>query len=149
MTEANIEAKTGDIVRINYDGRLTDGTSFDSSAGRQPLEVKLGEGQVIPGLEAHLIGMAQGAKSTVTIPCDQAYGPHRAEAIQTLGRDKVPAGVDVAVGTQLQARTTDGSMLPIRVVEVDEATIKVDANHPLAGKDLVFDVELVEIIKAA
>ena len=149
MTEANIEARTGDIVRINYDGRLTDGTTFDSSAGRQPLEVKLGEGQVIPGLEAHLIGMTQGAKSTVTIPCDQAYGAHRADAIQTLPRDKVPAGLDVEVGTQLQARTADGTMLPIRVVEVDAANIKVDANHPLAGKDLVFDVELVEIIKAA
>ena len=143
------EAKTGDIVRINYDGRLTDGTSFDSSAGRAPLEVTLGEGQVIPGLEADLIGMEQGAKSTVTIPCDQAYGPHRAEAIQTIDRGKVPAGLDIAVGSQLQARTTDGTMLPIRVVEVDDATVKVDANHPLAGKDLVFDVELVEIVKAA
>ena len=143
------EAKTGDIVRINYDGRLTDGTSFDSSAGRAPLEVTLGEGQVIPGLEAHLIGMEQGAKSTVTIPCDQAYGPHRAEAIQTIDRGKVPAGLDIAVGSQLQARTTDGTMLPIRVVEVDDSTVKVDANHPLAGKDLVFDVELVEIVKAA
>tara|TARA_R110002124_G_scaffold133942_6_gene296484 strand:+ start:2668 stop:3105 length:438 start_codon:yes stop_codon:yes gene_type:complete len=143
------EARTGDTVRINYAGRLTDGTSFDSSAGREPLQFILGEGQVIRGLEAHVTGMAPGDKSTVTIPCDEAYGPHRAEAVQTLGRDKVPAGIDIAVGTQLQAKTADGGMLPIRVVEVDETTVKVDANHPLAGQDLVFDVEVVEVIKAA
>ncbi|MDP2780694.1 MULTISPECIES: FKBP-type peptidyl-prolyl cis-trans isomerase [Devosia] len=143
------EAKTGDIVRINYAGRLTDGTSFDSSEGREPLQFTLGEGQVIAGLEAHVAGMAPGDKSTVTIPCDQAYGPHRAEAVQTLERTKVPAGIDIEVGTQLQARTADGSMLPIRVVELDDAIVKVDANHPLAGQDLIFDVELVEIVKAA
>ncbi|MGV8834037.1 MAG: FKBP-type peptidyl-prolyl cis-trans isomerase [Devosia sp.] len=143
------EVKPGDTVRINYAGRLTDGTSFDTSEGREPLQFTLGEGQVIPGLEAHVAGMAPGEKSTVTIPSDQAYGPHRAEAIQTLERTKVPAGLDIEVGTQLQAKTADGTMMPIRVVELDEATVKVDANHPLAGKDLIFDVELVEIVKAA
>ena len=143
------EAKSGDVVRINYAGRLTDGTSFDSSEGRAPLEFTLGQGQVIPGLDAHITGMAPGAKSTVTIPSDQAYGPHRDDAIQTLERAKVPEGIDIQVGTQLQARTADGSLLPIRVVELDESTVKVDANHPLAGKDLIFDVELVEIVKAA
>ncbi|MBS3849741.1 peptidylprolyl isomerase [Devosia sp. J2-20] len=143
------EAKTGDTVRINYAGRLTDGTAFDSSEGREPLQFTLGEGQVIRGLEAHITGMEQGAKSTVTIPCDEAYGPHRAEAVQTLERAKVPAGIDIEVGTQLQAKTADGSMLPIRVVEVDDSIVKVDANHPLAGQDLVFDVELVEIVQAA
>ena len=143
------EAQTGDTVRINYAGRLTDGTSFDSSEGREPLQFTLGEGQVIRGLEAHVTGMEQGTKSTVTIPADQAYGPHRAEASQTLDRAKVPAGIDIEVGTQLQAKTADGSMLPIRVVEVDDSIVKVDANHPLAGQDLVFDVELVEIVQAA
>jgi peptidylprolyl isomerase len=143
------EAQTGDTVRINYAGRLTDGTAFDSSEGREPLQFTLGEGQVIRGLEAHITGMEQGAKSTVTIPCDEAYGPHRAEAVQTLERSKVPAGIDIEVGTQLQAKTADGSMLPIRVVELDDTIVKVDANHPLAGQDLVFDVELVEVVKAA
>ena len=143
------EAKTGDTVRINYAGRLTDGTAFDSSEGREPLQFTLGEGQVIRGLESHITGMEQGTKSTVTIPCDEAYGPHRAEAIQTLERSKVPQGIDIEVGTQLQAKTADGSMLPIRVVEVDDSVVKVDANHPLAGQDLVFDVELVEIVQAA
>ena len=143
------EAKMGDVVRINYTGRLTNGTQFDSSAGKEPLEFTIGLGQVIKGLEAHVAGMEPGAKSTVTIPCAQAYGPHREEAIQTLDRAKVPSGIDVRPGTQLQARTADGGMLPITVVEVDDKIVKVDANHPLAGQDLVFDVELVEIVQAA
>jgi peptidylprolyl isomerase len=143
------KAKTGDIVRINYTGRLTDGTEFDSSAGRAPLEFTLGEGQVIPGLEAHVEGMEPGTKSTVTIPPEAAYGPRRPEAVQTLDRSTVPAGLDIAVGTQLQARTSDGKLMPITVVDVNDKTVKVDSNHPLAGRDLVFDVELVDIVKAA
>ena len=143
------KAQTGDLVRINYSGRLKDGTEFDSSKGRDPLEFKLGEGQVIKGLEAHVASMEQGDKSTVTIPCDAAYGPRRDDAVQTLDRDKVPAGIEINVGTQLQARTADGGMLPITVVDVSEASVIVDANHPLAGQDLVFDVELVDIVRAA
>ena len=143
------EAKMGDVVRINYTGRLTDGTQFDSSAGKEPLEFTIGLGQVIKGLEAEVAGMSPGDTNTVTIPCDLAYGPHRPEAIQTLDRAKVPSGIDVRVGTQLQARTSDGSVMPITVVDLDEHSVKVDANHPLAGQDLVFDVELVEIVKAA
>ena len=143
------KAKTGDIVRINYTGRLSDGTEFDSSAGREPLQFTLGEGQVIPGLEAHVEGMETGAKSTVTIPPEAAYGPHRPEAIQTIDRAKVPASLELKVGSQLQARTADGGVMPITVVDVDDESVKVDANHPLAGRELVFDVELVEIVKAA
>ena len=143
------EAKMGDVVRINYTGRLTNGTQFDSSTGKEPLEFTIGLGQVIKGLEAQVAGMEPGTKSTVTIPCDEAYGPHRAEAIQRLDRAKLPSGVDVRPGTQLQARTADGGLLPITVVELDDTSVKVDANHPLAGQDLVFDVELVEIVQAA
>lgn len=142
-------ATTGDTVRIHYSGRLTDGTQFDTSEGRAPLEFTLGQGQVIKGLEAHVTGMETGAKSTVTIPVDQAYGPRRDDAIQQLDRAKVPEGIALEVGTQLQARTADGGMLPITVVGVDDQSVTVDANHPLAGKDLVFDVELVEVVKAA
>ena len=143
------EAKMGDVVRINYTGRLTNGTQFDSSEGKAPLEFTIGLGQVIKGLEAHVAGMEPGQKDTVTIPCAQAYGPHRQDAIQTLDRAKVPSGVDVRPGTQLQARTVDGRMLPITVLEVTDAAVKVDANHPLAGQDLVFEVELLEIVQAA
>jgi peptidylprolyl isomerase len=143
------KAKTGDTVRINYSGRLTDGTEFDSSAGREPLQFTLGAGQVIPGLEAHVEGMETGSRSTVTIPPEAAYGPHRAEAIQTVDRTTVPAELDLKVGAQLQARTSAGTVVPITVVDLDAESIKVDTNHPLAGKDLVFDVELVEIVRAA
>ncbi len=142
-------AATGDIVRIHYSGRLVDGTQFDSSEGRAPLEFTLGQGQVIKGLEQHVSGMEPGQKSTVTIPVAEAYGPRRDDAIQQLGREKVPAGIDLKVGTQLQARTADGGMLPITVVDMDDQSVTVDANHPLAGQDLVFDVELIEVVKAA
>ena len=143
------EAKMGDVVRINFTGRLTDGTQFDSSTGKTPLEFTIGLGQVIKGLEAQVAGMEPGQTQTVTIPCDLAYGQHKPEAIQTLDRAKVPAGIDVQVGTQLKARTSDGGLLPITVVELDDTRIKVDANHPLAGQDLIFDVELVEIVAVA
>lgn len=143
------KAKNGDTVRINYSGRLTDGTEFDSSAGREPLQFTLGEGQVIRGLEAQVEGMETGTRSTATIPADDAYGPHRAEAIQTVDRANVPADIELQVGTQLQAKTADGTVMPITVVEVDDAKVRVDANHPLAGQDLVFDVELIEIVQAA
>lgn len=142
-------AQTGDIVRINYSGRLVDGTEFDSSTGRAPLEFTLGEGQVIRGLEDHVAGMEPGERSTVTIPAVAAYGPRRDEAIQRLDRAKLPAGVDVRVGTQLKARTADGGLLPITVVALDDSSVTVDANHPLAGQDLVFEVEVVEVVKAA
>jgi len=143
------QAKTGDTVRINYIGRLTDGTEFDSSAGRAPLQFTLGAGEIIPGLEQHVAGMEVGSKSTVTIPSEAAYGPHRPEAIQTVDRASVPEGIDLDIGTQLQARTPDGRVVPLTVVGVDTNSVQLDANHPLAGKDLVFDVELIEIVQAA
>ncbi len=143
------KAKNGDTVRINYTGRLTDGTEFDSSAGREPLEFTLGAGQVIPGLETHVAGMETGAKSSVTIPPDAAYGPRREEAIRTIDRSGVPAALELKVGAQLQAKTADGAVMPITVVDFDEASVKIDTNHPLAGRALVFDVELVDIVKAA
>lgn len=143
------QAKTGDTVRINYTGRLTDGTQFDSSEGRAPLQFTLGAGEVIPGLEQQVAGMEVGTKSTVTIPSDAAYGPHRPEAVQTVERSSVPAGIDLNIGTQLQARTPEGRVVPLTVVGLDDSSVKLDANHPLAGKDLVFDVELVEIVQAA
>lgn len=143
------KATTGDTVRINYIGRLTDGTQFDSSAGREPLQFILGAGQVIPGLDQHLEGMEPGTKSTVTIPPEAAYGPRRDEAVQTIDRSGVPAELDLKVGAQLQARTADGQVMPITVVDFDDKSVKLDTNHPLAGKELVFDVELLDVVKAA
>ena len=143
------KAQTGDTVRINYTGRLADGTTFDSSAGRAPLQFQLGAGDVIAGLEAHVEGMQPGEKSTVTIPPEAAYGERRPDAIRTIDRSGVPPDLNLKVGAQLQARTADGATLPITVVDFDDQSVKLDTNHPLAGRELVFDVELVEVVKAA
>jgi len=143
------QAKHGDTVRIHYTGRLLDGTQFDSSQGRDPLEFQLGSGQIIRGLDSQVQGMSVGDSATVSIPADDAYGPHRPEAVQTVPRDRIPPSVDVSVGARLQATGGDGQPLQLTVVGVDEAQVTVDANHPLAGKDLVFDVELVEVVQAA
>jgi peptidylprolyl isomerase len=142
------QAKNGDTVRINYTGRLADGTQFDAS-GNEPLQFTLGEGQVVPGLETYVEGMEVGTRSTVTVPADDAYGAYRPEAVVTIDRASVPSNINVDIGTRLQAKTRDGRPMPVTVVGVDDASVKLDGNHPLAGKDLVFDVELVEIVQAA
>jgi peptidylprolyl isomerase len=149
MLTGNPKAKTGDIVRITYTGRLDDGTQFDSSEGREPLQITLGTGEVIPGLEAHLLGMEPGTRSTVTIPQEAAYGPRREEAVQTIERANVPPELNLRRGARMQARTATGDVLPITVLDFDDNVVKLDTNHPLAGKDLVFDVELLEIVRAA
>ena len=143
------QAKSGDTVRIHYTGSLPDGTQFDSSAGRDPLEFTLGSGQIIPGLDAEVEGMEVGDKNTVTIPAAQAYGAHDPQSIQQVPRNAIPPEVNVQPGAQLQAKTQGGATLQLTVVEATEDQVTVDANHPLAGQDLVFDVELVEIVKAA
>lgn len=140
------QAKHGDTVRIHYTGRLTDGTRFDSSDGRDPLEFTLGSGQIIQGLDEQVQGMNVGDKQTVTIPADAAYGPHRPEGVQSVPRSQIPDGVDTSVGARLQATGADGRAMTLTVVDNAEDAITVDANHPLAGKDLVFDVELVEVL---
>lgn len=136
--------QTGDLIRIHYTGRFPDGTVFDSSEGREPLEFTLGVGQVIAGLDRHVGQMRVGDKSTVTIPAADAYGPHYDEAVQVMSRNFVPAGITIEIGTQLQARGQDGNLVNITVIDMDDETITVDANHPMAGKDLIFDVELVD-----
>ncbi|MEQ8445716.1 MAG: peptidylprolyl isomerase [Pelagibacterium sp.] len=140
------QAKHGDTVRIHYTGRLTDGTQFDSSDGRDPLEFQLGSGQIIKGLEEQVQGMSVGAKETVTIPADAAYGVHRPEGVQSVPRTQIPDGVDTSVGARLQATGNDGQTMVLTVIDTAEDAITVDANHPLAGKDLVFEVELVEVL---
>lgn len=143
------QAKHGDTVRIHYTGRLTDGTEFDSSNGRDPLEFTLGSGQIIPGLENQVQGMAEGETATVTVPADEAYGQHRPEGVQSVPRDRIPEGVDLNLGARLQATGGDGRAMTLTVVGLSDEEVTVDANHPLAGKDLVFDVELIEVVQAA
>ncbi|ASP19121.1 peptidylprolyl isomerase [Antarctobacter heliothermus] len=139
------QVKSGDTVRIHYTGTLTDGTKFDSSEGRDPLEFTVGEGQIIPGLEKAIPGMVAGDKKTVAVPADEAYGPTNPDARQDVPRTEIPADIPLDLGTQLQVQAPDGQVLPVTVVAVTEEVVTLDANHPLAGKDLTFDIELVEI----
>ncbi|EAR50292.1 peptidyl-prolyl cis-trans isomerase, FKBP-type [Oceanicola granulosus HTCC2516] len=142
------QVKTGDTVRIHYTGTLTNGDTFDSSAGRDPLEFQVGSGQIIPGLDAAMPGMEVGDKKVVEVPSAQAYGDPDPNARQAIPREQVPADIPTEPGTQLQMQTPQGQVVPVTVVEVTDEQITLDANHPLAGKDLTFDIELVEI-KAA
>jgi peptidylprolyl isomerase len=139
------EVKNGDTVRIHYTGTLTDGSVFDSSEGRDPLQFTAGAGQVIPGMDEEMAGMKVGEKKTLNIPCEKAYGPLNPAARQAIPREGIPDDIPLEIGTQLQMQSPDGQVLPVTVVEVDEATVTLDANHPLAGKDLTFEIELVSI----
>lgn len=139
------QVKSGDTVRIHYIGTLTDGSTFDSSEGRDPLEFTVGSGQIISGLDVALPGMAVGDKKTVNVPCVEAYGPLNPDMRQAVPRDGIPADIPLEIGTMLQMQTPQGQVVPVTVVEVSEAEVTLDANHPLAGKDLIFDIELVEI----
>ena len=139
------EVKSGDKVAIHYTGTLLDGTTFDSSQGRDPLEFEVGSGQIIPGLDVALPGMTVGDKKIVKIASTEAYGPVNPKMRQSVPREGIPADIPLEVGTQLQMQTPDGQALPVTVVDVDEATVTLDANHPLAGKDLQFDIEVVSI----
>ena len=142
------QVKTGDTVSIHYTGTLTDGSTFDSSNGRDPLEFTVGAGQIIPGLDQAIPGMAVGDTKTVTVPADQAYGERDPNAQQAVPRAEIPADIPLEPGTQLQMQTPTGQVVPVMVADVSDTEVTLDANHPLAGQDLTFDVELVDI-KAA
>ena len=139
------QAKTGDAVKIHYTGTLDDGTQFDSSAGREPLAFELGSGQVIPGFDKAVDGMAVGESKTVNIDADDAYGPHHAQMVQEVPRSALPEDMEPAEGMGLQAQGPDGQVVNLVVTSVQEDSITVDGNHPLAGKALNFAIELVSI----
>lgn len=139
-------AKKADTVRVHYTGKLTDGTVFDSSEGREPLEFKLGTGMVISGFESAIIGMSAGESKTATIPVDEAYGPRREEMVAEIPLDKFPIQEKVEVGQVLKMQNQDGEVLNLLVVNLTDSTITIDGNHPLSGQDLVFDIELVEVL---
>jgi peptidylprolyl isomerase len=140
------QAKSGDTVRIHYTGTLDDGTEFDSSAGRDPLEFSLGGGQVIPGFDNAVDGMAVGESKTVTIPAEQAYGERHEQLVQEVPKSALPDEIDPSVGMHLQSRSPEGQVMNLVVTEVAAESITVDGNHPLAGQALTFDIELVEIV---
>jgi FKBP-type peptidyl-prolyl cis-trans isomerase 2 len=139
-------AKTGDTVRVHYTGRLVDGDIFDSSTDRDPLEFILGKEQVIKGFENAIIGMAVGERRTAEIPSDDAYGNYRGELVTELDRENLPNDIEPEIGVQLQVAGETGECVIMRIIGVSEKNITLDANHPLAGQDLIFDIELVEIL---
>ena len=140
------DAKSGDTVRIHYTGTLDDGSTFDSSKGRDPLEFKLGSGQVIPGFDTAVTGMSVGDSKTVTLPPEEAYGAHNPDGVQAFPRANIPADIPLEIGTQLKMQTPQGQPVQVVVAEVTEDSVMLDANHPLAGKALTFAIELVEIV---
>ncbi len=139
------QAKHGDTVKVHYTGKLDDGTVFDSSANREPLEFTIGAGNIIPGFEKAVVGMAQGESKTEVIPTEQAYGPYMEEMVVTIDRQQMPAEIEPEVGQQLHIQQPDGQLLPVMVTDVSDSTVTLDANHPLAGENLTFDIQLVEI----
>ena len=139
------QAKAGDSVKIHYTGTLDDGTQFDSSEGREPLAFELGSGQVIPGFDKAVDGMTVGESKSVNIPAEDAYGPHHPQMIQEVPKSALPDDLEPAEGMGLQAQGPDGQVLNLVVTGVQEESITVDGNHPLAGKALNFDIELVSI----
>ncbi|MEX2541268.1 MAG: peptidylprolyl isomerase [Trueperaceae bacterium] len=138
-------AQSGNVVRVHYTGRLDDGSVFDSSHGREPLEFTLGGGQVISGFERAVAGMEVGETRSTNVPADEAYGPRREDLVLEIDREQIPEGVEVSIGTQLQLQQENGQAVPVTVAEVGNESVTLDANHPLAGKDLSFELELVEI----
>ena len=139
-------AQAGDTVRVHYTGKLDDGTVFDSSAGSDPIEFVIGDHQVIPGFEDGVTGMSIGETKTITIPFDQAYGAYDDELVLDVPRDQFPDHITPEVGEALQLQQPDGNVITVIISEVSDESVTLDANHPLAGEDLTFDLELAEIV---
>lgn len=139
------QAKSGDTVRIHYTGTLDDGSQFDSSQGRDPLEFTIGSGQVIPGFDKAIVGMSVGDNKVVAIAAEDAYGERREEMVQEVPKSALPSDMDPVEGMALQARRDDGDVIDLRVIAVGQDNITVDGNHPLAGKALNFAIELIDI----
>jgi peptidylprolyl isomerase len=137
--------RSGDTAVVHYTGRLRDGRVFDSSKQRGPLELTVGKSQVIPKFEEAVTAMEPGEERTVAIPAEQAYGPRRADLIVAVDRAQFPEHIEPAVGQELQVRRDGGDTAIVRVAEVSDEQVTLDTNHPLAGEDLTFDLELVEV----
>lgn len=140
------QVKNGDVVKVHYTGKLVNGEPFDSSEGREPLEFTVGAGMMIKGFDAAMPGMAVGDKKTVNIPAADAYGETDATAILEFPKSNVPADMKLELGMQLTLSNEEGQPFPVKVTEIKDEVIILDANHFLAGKELVFDIELVELV---
>ena len=139
------QAKTGDMVKVHYTGKLDDGTVFDTSADREPLEFTIGERQLIPDFEQAVIGMEPGESKSIQIASENAYGPHHEEMVMVVERKDMPEGLNPQVNQRLQVQQSNGQSFVVTVTEVSESSVKLDGNHPLAGKDLAFDIQLTAI----
>lgn len=140
------EAGVGDKVKVHYTGKLGDGTVFDTSDGREPLEFTIGSGEVIPGFEQAVVGMNPGEQLSSDVAAEDAYGERRDDLVFALEREQLPEELDLEVGQRLQLRQQDGNTFQVTVADLDEQSVTVDANHPLAGRELTFEIELVEIV---
>lgn len=140
------KVKDGNTVKVHYTGKLEDGEVFDTSKSRSPMEFTIGKKQVIQGFEQAVIGMEPGESKTTKIPVDKAYGMHRKELVQEVSRDQLPKELQPKVGQRLEAHKPDGQTVVFTVTNVSGENVTLDANHPLAGKDLVFEIQLIEIV---
>lgn len=141
-----LQASPGNTVKVHYTGKLKDGRVFDSTRERDPLQIELGAGQVIPGFERAVLGMAEGETKSVELAPSDGYGPRRSDMVVEISRQRVPADFDPNVGQQIQLYVDEQQSIPATVVETSDQSITVDANHPLAGEELTFDLQLVEIV---
>lgn len=139
------QAQNGNKVQVHYKGSLEDGTVFDESHPEKPLEFQVGSGQVIAGFDKAVEGMNTGESKTVKIASSDAYGDRRDDLVLSVGRDRIPPDIDVSVGQRLQMERNDGHKVPVTVTEVTDENVTLDANHPLAGKDLTFEIKLVKV----
>ncbi len=143
------QAKVGDTIKVHYTGTLDNGTVFDSSVGRKPLQFTIGRGQMIPGFDKGVVGLNLSESKTITIPADQAYGPYRADLVQVVARDQLPQDSELEVGQMLQSRQPNGQIILVTITNVTDSNVTLDANHRLAGKTLTFEIQLVEIVSSA
>jgi len=140
------QAKEGDTVRVHYTVKLGDGTVVGSTTNHDPLQFTIGEGQILPSFEQAVVGMNPGESKTIEVPADRAFGPHLDEMVVRLDRSQLPANFDPHVGEEVHFRQWDGQIVTAIVIETTDLSITIDANHPLAGKDLTFDIQFVEVI---
>ena len=143
------QAKEGDEVQVHYTGKLEDGTVFDTSEDGEPLSFTIGENRVIPGFEEAVTGMEPGDSKTTEVEPEQAYGEHREDMVMEMERDQIPDDVDPEVGQQLQLRLENGQTVPVLITALGEDTVTIDANHPLAGRKLMFEIELIDVAEGA
>jgi peptidylprolyl isomerase len=141
------EAKMNNRVKVHYKGSLQDGTVFDSSEGREPLEFVIGQGTVIPGFEKGVMGMCEGDTKVISIQSEDGYGAYRDDLIGVVDRSRIPDDIDLKIGMILQVRSPEGGVTNVIVSKITDTDVTLDMNHPLAGKELLFEVRLLEVLQ--